>query len=592
MRNAKLHWYSKEAVNEKSRSQGNARYRADRSVLVSAWGAALKSIRINLKIVIILVILLLLSLVLCVVWSNYSQNTQAEREMLEKSRIMAKQMSASWEFIEVNQARIDTDSDGSYNFKGIYCAIAGKSIAALFARGTDYEIRYVSTTPRKSGALPDDFEADALEQFAATGSNEYYGASVLDGKDVFRYVMPVYIEESCLECHGEPAGETDITGYSKEGHAIGDIGGAISIAMPVELYLSGIHNNITLQIIYFAVIILILVTIVYIAIAKLITKPLAKLETAAKQIESGNLDVNVGDVRATGEIADLARRFDLMTTQLKSSYETLENQVRERTLQLEQTNKRLRDESEYKSDFLAIVSHELRTPLTSIIAFTEIWEKSATQGSERDRAALSEIKENGQLLLQMVNNILESARIEEGRSELHLEPVDFVDLISTVRSTIAFIAEKRDIDLSTVVHPDVPIINADWEKIRRIVDNLASNAIKFTQRGGSVRIEVSFDEAGHSVLISVFDTGIGIKPEELPYIFDRFMQVDKSSHRRYGGSGLGLAVVRDLVEMHDGAIKVNSVYKRGSTFTARIPVGDPGCALVEGDVCDEDSTCR
>ena len=137
-------------------------------------------------------------------------------------------------------------------------------------------------------------------------------------------------------------------------------------------------------------------------------------------------------------------------------------------------------------------------------------------------------------------------------------------------------ADQRHIALTTLVHPDVPIITADWEKIRRIVENLTSNAIKFTRKGGSVHIEVSYDERNERLAIAVTDTGIGIKEEDLPLIFERFTQSDKSSYRRYGGSGLGLAVVKELVEMHEGSIEVESTYKQGSTFTVFIPTGNKG----------------
>ena len=185
---------------------------------------------------------------------------------------------------------------------------------------------------------------------------------------------------------------------------------------------------------------------------------------------------------------------------------------------------------------------------------------------------MKEVKENGQLLLQMVNNILEMARVEAGRNELSVEPFDDVWTSSGWwKRSLGFLAERRSISLSTVVRPDVPIITADWEKIRRIVENLASNAIKFTRKGGSVRIEVSYQGETERLAIAVSDTGIGIKEEDLSIIFERFAQSDRSAYRRYGGSGLGLAVVKELVEMHGGSIEVESVYKQGSTFTVFIP---------------------
>jgi signal transduction histidine kinase len=519
-----------------------------------------------------------------VVLSTGMQRSRAEQEMLEKSQILSKQMNAVWEFIEINQDLIDTDSDGSYNFKGIYCAIAGKSIAVRFGRDTDYTIRYISETPRKQSALPDEFENEAFISFA-NGKTEHYGIVEYAGEDAFRYVTPLYVEGACLRCHGEPAGEIDMTGFPKEGLKEGDIGGAISIIVPIQSYMEGVESDAFKQIVFIFTLVLLLTGILYIAVTRLIMKPLVQLKEAAEQVEKGNLGVNLEKINTVGEIHDLTRQFGSMTKKLQSSYESLESQVSVRTeqlraanevlkqqqLELELANLKLQDDSKYKSDFLAIMSHELRTPLTSIIAFTEMWESSKTNKDKQEHEAIREIKENGQLLLQMINNILEAARLEAGREEIALEEVDLVDLFGAVQDSVGFMAEKRDIEFTTDVASDVPIFAGDWSKLRRILENLASNAIKFTTRGGKVQVTALYDSEQEDVIIRVSDTGVGIKKENLAFIFDRFTQNDFSSYRRYSGSGLGLAVVKDLVTMLGGSIEVQSVYHKGSTFTVRIP---------------------
>ncbi|MCL1847823.1 MAG: DUF3365 domain-containing protein [Coriobacteriia bacterium] len=562
---------------------------------------------INPRLTILVAILLALSLGAIVLLSTFLQRGQAESEMLEKAQILSRQMNAVWEFVEINQDLIDTDSDGSYNFKGIYCAIAGKSIAVLFSRDTDYVIKYVSQTPRKRNAYPDDFEAEAFALFAQ-GQKEFYGIVEYEGEEVFRYVTPLQVKESCLRCHGEPAGETDMTGYPKEGLKVGDVGGAISIILPIENYLAGVQNNISRQAVYIFFVVLLLMVVLYMAISRLIMRPLAQLEDAASQIEEGNLDVRPGKIRARGEIKDLARKFDSMTRRLQNSYESLESQVAVRTEQLaaandileqqrgelEVANSKLQVESKYKSDFLAIMSHELRTPLTSILAFTDMWESLAETKDQKEQEAVREVKENGQLLLQMINNILETARLEAGREELSLEEVDMVDVIGAVYYSVNFIAEKRDISLTTDIDPAVPIFMGDWGKLRRILENLTGNAIKFTNRGGHVRITASYDDHTAEVVMQVSDDGVGIKPDDLPHIYDRFTQSDSSSYRRYNGSGLGLTVVKDLVTFLGGSIHVESVYHQGSTFTVRIPTGldsggpaGPEDAVQEGGVTGE-----
>lgn len=550
----------------------------------------MKKMKLRGKTSIVLVVLLVASVALNVVWSDSTHRDQAKAEMLEKARILSSEMSAVWEFMDMNQARIDTDSDGSYNFKGLYCAIAGKSIAKILERDTDYIIRYTNLEPRKKASMSDDYESEAIREFKSGSVTEKYGIETYNGQRVFRYVTPIYLGESCLDCHGDPAGELDVTGYPKEGMEVGDLIGVASIVMPIDIYLSGVESNVVRQVGYFSLIIIMVILAVYILITHVITRPLTEVEKAVDQIERGDFEVNLEGIKADGEIKDLAVRFDAMARQLQSVYDSLEGQVKLRTSQLESANEKLEEqhsqlvrinaelqaENQYKSDFLAIMSHELRTPLTSIIAFTEIWQKEQVDRPESEVAAVKEVKENGQLLLQMVNNILEMARVEAGKSKLSLEPFDMMDLIGMVERSLGFLAERRNISLTTVVHSDVPIINADWEKIRRVVENLASNAIKFTRRGGSVHIEVAYQKETERLSIAVSDTGVGIKEEDLPFIFERFTQSDKSSKRRYGGSGLGLAVVKELVEMHGGTIEVQSVYKQGSTFTVWIPAKQEG----------------
>ncbi|MDR0514288.1 MAG: DUF3365 domain-containing protein [Coriobacteriaceae bacterium] len=564
-----------------------------------------KNIKIQFKITVLLIGLLVASVILNVTWSSDSQMRQAEREMLEKTQILDQEMRAVWEFIDINQHRIDTDSNGEYNFKNIYCAIAGKGVAKLFMQQNDYEIRYVSFTPRYSNAYPDAFEAAAIDEFSAhSESFEYYDITTYQERNVFRYVSPIYIKESCLTCHGEPAGDIDVTGHVKEGLKVGDLAGASSIIMPIDLYLESINANIQQQSLSFFMVSAATIVIVFVAVSLVVLRPLRRMEKAVEQMESGNLDIDFDDTGSSGEIRELERKFQAMARQLKGLYNNLENQVEDRTHQLAEANRVLEEqrinlenandllqkESRYKSDFLATMSHEFRTPLTAILAFAEFWEKSDAIADGRAADAIKEVKENGAILLNMVNNILEVAYIDAGQLKMNYELVDMIDLVSTVEGTVHPLAQRREINFSTTVRPDVPLFYADWEKLRRIVENLVSNAIKFTKRKGAVSIEVCYEKEGDQpnqgfILLSVSDTGIGIKEEDIPLVFEKFVQLDKSAFRRYNGSGLGLAVVKELTEAHGGTIQVISKPKQGSTFIVRIPAhgGEALEGLREGE---------
>ena len=261
---------------------------------------------------------------------------------------------------------------------------------------------------------------------------------------------------------------------------------------------------------------------------------------------------------------------------------------------MEEVNERLKRENQYKSDFLAIVSHELRTPLTSILAFTELLAQSIDPSETAALRQVEEVEKNGSILLEMVNNVLETARIQAGSERLNLELVDLNDIVGMVETSNESVALKRGVAFATSVAPDVPLIESDWEKVRRILVNLVSNAIKFTPEGGRVEVNVAYepgesanaversvaavDEPGTSggtVRIDVTDTGIGIPADKQRLIFERFTQENMSTVRRYGGSGLGLSLVKDLVAMLGGTVELESAPGQGSTFTVRLPEGGP-----------------
>lgn len=529
------------------------------------------------------------SLVLNIAWSYYSQTIQAEKEMQEKSAILAAQLAAVWEFMDINQDLINYDSEGNYEFKGLHCSLVGKSISAIFNRDTNYVIQYTNFSPRRVSDAPDEFEEEALYAFLADNELEYYATMTeVDGERVYRYVEPLYITESCLECHGEPAGELDVLGFEKEGWVIGDLGGAISITMPIEIYLDGVTNNVIYQVIFFFVVILLCVSVIYFGIAKLVTRPLNKLGGALEEIESGNLNISVDELNTEGEIKELASKFNSMASQLKDLYGDLENKIEIRTEQLahannilesqkhllEEANDQLKEESQYKSDFLAIMSHELRTPLTSILAFTEIWEKEnkTKEISASDCSIVEEIKFNGKILLNMINNTLDMAKLEAGHLESNFEPLDLIDLLNTVEVVVKSLAISKNIEFETSISLDVPLIYGDWDMIRRIIENLSSNAIKFTDAGGKVTIDVRYNEVTRQVIICVKDTGIGMEKAELEHIFEKFVQVDSSVSRKYNGTGLGLALAKELTEMHGGTISATSIVGKGSVFVVVLPV--------------------
>lgn len=568
---------------------------------------------IRFKIAVSIGVIMVALMAVDVLWNLSLQNAQAENEAREKAEVLAAEMRAAWDFVDMNQDVINRAEDGTFRTKHLVCVVAAKSISMLFTTETDYSIRFTNDTPRQAANAPDEFEQEALAAFNADPERKAFWRVVDagDGTRVFRYTEPLYVTESCLECHGDPVGEPDQYGYPKEGMQVGQVGGAMSIIEPMDIYADGIQNSVMQQVIMVLFMMVAAFIGLYFVTSRLVLRPIDELRSAAGAVGKGdfNYTLTVPDPgeRPRDELAELTGEFDRMARDLEALYADLEGQVRSKTDDLMVLNDmlnyqkrelkvaldRLGDEVAYKNEFFAIVSHELRTPLTSILAYARILNADDSL-APKTREAVGEIESNATLLLNMVNNILVISKHAAKKDELLPEPVDFVDLAQFVRKALVPIAEGKDVRLSCSVAPDVPLSMADWEKLRRILENLVNNAIKYTHRGGFVRLTIGFEsgeEANHGhgnhpgthvpddedaapagwIVMRVADDGMGIAPEELDQIFELYKQAGQSANRRYRGTGLGLAVVRDLTELHGGTVAVESRVKEGSTFTVRIP---------------------
>lgn len=547
------------------------------------------SVTIRTKFVVLLISVIVVMLGANILWQRYSGEQHTERELLEQARALSSNMDAVWYFMTMNQDLINYDSEGNFEFKGLQCSIAGRSIGSLFSRATDYRTSYVALSPRNDYDEPDGFERNGLETFAANAQlSEFYGYDESGDGSYFRYLKRMNMEGSCLQCHGAPAGELDVTGNPKEGLAEGDLYGAISLAIPTTTYAQAAQSSMFQSVLLSALMVIACMSTIWIAISSLVTKPIDEVRQGMERFEKGDYAARLHAKGASREIQELTHGFNNMADELQESHTRLEKKVEARTRQLRQanealeqrrrelatTNDRLADENRYKSDFLAMVSHELKTPLAASIAFSGILKERSRPASADDEQLWAELELNNQALLDLIDNILEMARIEAGKEELHLELVDMVDVVSALRSTIDPLADRKGVRVAYDIADDIPLFAADAEKLHRIAENLAGNAVKFTDADGSVRIACFFDGARNQAVLQVEDTGIGIEPDDCARIFDKFTQADSSISRSYGGSGLGLAMCKELVDLHRGSIEVKSVPGCGSTFTVRIPA-DP-----------------
>jgi len=229
--------------------------------------------------------------------------------------------------------------------------------------------------------------------------------------------------------------------------------------------------------------------------------------------------------------------------------------------------------SRLKDEFLASVSHELRAPLTAILGWAEMLRSGTLDAAVADRALLS-IERNAQAQARLVDDLLDASRIIAGKLRLNLLPVELVSVVESAVDMARPAVEAKQLRLKLALEPWVGPFTGDPDRLKQIVWNLLSNAIKFTPAGGS--IEVRLERLGDKALITVSDTGHGISPEFLPYVFDRFIQSDGSINRIYGGLGLGLAIVKHLVESHGGTVNAFSPGKdKGAEFTVILPLAIP-----------------
>ncbi|MBC1221356.1 response regulator [Nostoc sp. UCD121] len=246
-------------------------------------------------------------------------------------------------------------------------------------------------------------------------------------------------------------------------------------------------------------------------------------------------------------------------------------------ISLQQQTEQAQQANRIKDEFLAVLSHELRSPLNPILGWAKILQTSQ-QDAAKTQYALETIERNAKLQAQLIEDLLDVSRILQGKLSLHTVPVGLTFTIKAALETVRLAAEAKSIQIKTVFEPNVGQVLGDSGRLQQVVWNLLSNAIKFTSQGGQVevrleRIKNELDtHPSEYTQISVSDTGMGISADFLPYVFDYFRQADGTTTRRFGGLGLGLAIVHHLVELHGGTVQVTSPGEgQGATFTVKFP---------------------
>jgi signal transduction histidine kinase len=325
-------------------------------------------------------------------------------------------------------------------------------------------------------------------------------------------------------------------------------------------------NNITVSA-FFAIA---LILVLQVLVARIMS-PLQDLSRIMQKAEEGGRNIRA-PIAGPSEAKSIAHVFNGMMTaleerdqQLRNQNENLEAQVDLRTRELVVARDQALLASRHKSEFMANMSHELRTPLNAIIGYTEIvMEEVEAEGKEDATIDLKRVHKAANHLLQMINGILDLAKIEAGRMELFVEPADIEDLVSEIVGTMQVLMDKNNNKLVVDVQGDGEAAMIDGAKLRQIIINLLGNAAKFTSDG---QVDLNIKKTDQDLTIVVADTGIGMTEEQQAHIFEEFRQGDMSTTREYGGTGLGLSITQRLCHLMGGTICVKSVLNQGSSFT-------------------------
>jgi two-component system, NarL family, sensor histidine kinase BarA len=439
------------------------------------------------------------------------------------------------------------------------------------------------TPPRLIGAAtleamsPDDFEKQAFDRFKRRMERESYSTLIDSPRgQAFFYAEPLTIVQSCLACHSPPP--------SSRVRAPGSLApsttaaeapfGIVAVRFPNQIPAKQIFLNRIFLVAAGLISGLLAIMILSFVISRLILRPVRVLQETAEKVSEGDLNIRAR-ISSGDEFQRLSETFNAMLINLKRSADDLT--AANRTLDMKmvalaETNVGLNEANRLKTEFLANVSHELRTPLNSILGFAELLRGAAAASPDAKVSRyVNNITNSGSNLLELINDLLDIAKIEAGKLDVRPSELSLSDLFEGLAALLKPLAEKKRLTIVASVASDIPIVRTDPARLQQVLYNLLSNAIKFSPEGE--RVDLSAERvAGDRVKISVVDRGPGIDAAHHTIIFEKFRQIDSSATREHGGTGLGLSISRELVRLLHGTIGVDSEPGRGATFWCVLPV--------------------
>src|ERR1700733_1507905 len=440
----------------------------------------------------------------------------------------------------------------------------------------DYNYRFFRIDAKRGNALSSDpeFRPSDSEDYDAIdaivrGASEHHRIDKERGEH--QYFAGITAEKNYATCHRDSVlGDSNIK--------VGDLMRVVKITLPLKGTREAVARNNAILLATAIGTAFLAMLAAYAIVRYVIVKPVLHLKDVSDQVARGNLEQRA-DIRTGDEFEELSHAFNRMLRHLVAVQDELRavnTDLDAKVDQLAQVNLRLYEMNKLKDDFLATMSHELRTPLNSILGFSDILARSDNI-SEKQQRFVRNIQTSGKNLMAMINDLFDLAKIESGRMEIQIVECSLSDLIERQVNSLNPLAEKKNIDLSFEVDPQIPLLVQDSVKIQQILDNLLSNAIKFTPEGGRVKLRANrADDVYFEIVVE--DTGIGIPLNEQGMIFEKFRQghtvpgQSDAITREYGGTGLGLSIVKALSKLWGGEVSVGSEFGKGGSFRAPLPM--------------------
>lgn len=502
------------------------------------------------------------------------------------------------DLLDTGRARSQTLLDRHFQLKSTGQTTLPLNSLGLLADVNDPDISWIRFTPAPAQPDGDENKADSIEvtekisqTIESLKKNLTQNDKILLNKETgtlrANYVRIFRATDNCMTCHNPQGSASPFSLNENIGTVIitlRGVGSEISktiLMNKIWVIVAGFIGGIGAIVIFYWI------------TQRVILRPIRQLRAIANNVTEGNLDIRSA-IQTGDEYEKLANAFNNMLDGLQATQEKLRQankQLDAKIAELSERNIELFKANKVKGEFLANISHEFRTPLNAILGFAQVLREkpSAAGGLKKDKAQkyAENIISSGNSLLNMINDLLDLAKTQAGKMELHLEKTSVQQLSRELISSFSLMTEKKKIKIKMKVDSDIPLIFTDTGKVRQILYNFLSNAVKFTPQRGKIEIragaplsdppyvakwETEDLAVERMVRIAVSDTGCGIAEADRKKIFEKFRQVDGSITRESTGTGLGLTISTELAAMLAGSIGLQSELDKGSTFWLDIPI--------------------